>query len=369
MGGNRSSFNWNLRNEFKLNNFDLLRLVAASQVMLTHTALRLSVGESSWWTLIRAFPGVPIFFVISGFLISASYERSANIRNFALNRLLRIYPGLWCCVLVTIPVAILFGMNFMNRQTPIWVFSQLIGVIYTPQFLKDFGMGSYNGSLWTIPIELQFYLLLPVLYWLIYKTKNQKLYFGLTWFTFLSIAFVYHLLFPSLDILQIEPKIQKLFRYSFFPHFYLFLTGVLLQRLGAYKLKCVADKGLYWLVGYLIFFYLLPSSTSTTLVRMLILAITVVSVAYTKPNISHKLIKGKDISYGVYIYHGLIINIFICMGLTGHAEYLIVLSCITYLVGYLSWVGIERPFLHKKKETINPELMTQLGATGSNYGK
>jgi hypothetical protein len=41
-------------------------------------------------------------------------------------------------------------VNFLNRQTPIWFGSQLVGLIYTPQFMKHFGFGSYNGSLWTL---------------------------------------------------------------------------------------------------------------------------------------------------------------------------------------------------------------------------
>ena len=337
----------------KLNNFDLLRIFSASQVMLIHTAWHLSVSMPPWWSLLNAFPGVHIFFVISGFLISASYERSPNLKFYARNRLLRIYPALWCCVFITIPVACLFGMNFINHQAPQWVISQLIGLIYTPHFLKEFGCGSYNGSLWTIPIELQFYFLLPVLYWLFRKANNQMLYLWLIWFFFLFIASILYHTFPPWSERETEPLLQKLIRYSFLPHFYLFLTGVLLQRLEVYKLKYVVEKGLYWLIGYLAFLYLLPSSVATQIIANLLLAVTVVSMAYTKPHLSHNVLKGNDISYGVYIYHGLLINIFIGIGLTNRVGYLLLLSCITYMIGYLSWIGIEKPFLRKKKKTIN----------------
>ncbi|HEX7954046.1 MAG TPA: hypothetical protein VF523_13330, partial [Burkholderiales bacterium] len=57
--------------------------------------------------------------------------------------------------------------------------------------------------------------------------------------------------------------------------------------------------------------------------------------------------------YGVYIYHGLLINLFVEMGLTGGVASLL-LAGSAYLVGYVSWVAVERPFLSRKKQTISP---------------
>jgi peptidoglycan/LPS O-acetylase OafA/YrhL len=86
----------------------------------------------------------------------------------------------------------------------------------------------------------------------------------------------------------------------------------------------------------------------------LLLGIVAVSMAYTMPSISKKILRGNDISYGVYIYHGLLINILVEMGLTGRAEYFVLLAGCTYLAGYVSWIAIEAPFLRKKKQTISP---------------
>ena len=59
------------------NNFDLIRLLAASQVAITHSAEHLNLH--SWvFDALRFFPGAPIFFFISGYLIYASY---ANIKG------------------------------------------------------------------------------------------------------------------------------------------------------------------------------------------------------------------------------------------------------------------------------------------------
>ena len=346
---------------FKINNFDLLRIFAASEVLAGHSVSHLGISTPPWLIkLIYAFPGVPIFFVISGFLISASYERSSALKSYSRNRVLRIYPGLWCCVLATVLVATLCGFGFANGQAPLWIISQFAGAIYTPGFLKNFGIGSYNGSLWTIPVELQFYFLLPVLYWLTPKgTRDQTACFWLAWFAFVAIALAASLMFPPLDNPEGEPTLQKLIRYSFFPHFFLFLSGILLQRLNAYESKWIAGKGAYWLAAYLAFYYVVPTAPVTYVPTTLLLGIVTVSIAYTMPSIAQKILRGNDISYGVYIYHGLMINILVEAGLTGRAEYFVLLAACTYLAGYVSWIAIERPFLRKKKQTISPTLVTE----------
>ena len=347
--------------EFKTNNFDLLRIFAASQVLVGHAVLHLGIATPPWlYKLICAFPGVPIFFVISGFLISAAYERSSGLKSYSRNRVLRIYPGLWCCVLATILVAVLCGFSFANSQAPLWVISQFVGAIYTPGFLKNFGFGSYNGSLWTIPVELQFYFLLPALYWSTRKVaKDQTLCFWLAWFAFVAMGFAASLMFPPVENPEGEPILQKLIRYSFLPYFFLFLSGVLLQRLKAYQSKWMAGKGAYWLAAYLSFYYVVPTAPVTYVPMTLLLGIVAVSMAYTMPGISQKILRGNDISYGVYIYHGLMINILVETGLTGRAEYFVLLVGCTYLAGYVSWIAIERPFLRKKKQTISPTLGTE----------
>jgi len=137
------------------------------------------------------------------------------------------------------------------------------------------------------------------------------------------------------------------------------MSGVLLQRMKVYESKWIAGKGAYWLAAYLAFYYVVPTAPVTYVPTTLLLGIAAVSMAYTAPGVSQKILRGNDISYGVYIYHGLMINIFVEMGLTGRADYLVLLAGCTYLAGYVSWIAIERPFLRKKKQTISPSLATE----------
>lgn len=338
---------------FGENNFDLLRLLAASQVMLAHGVLHLLPSKPSWWPLLEAFPGVPAFFAISGFLISASYERSSSLASYARNRVLRIFPGLWCCILLTIPVALWLGRRFPPAGGSLWFATQLTGLIYTPAFLRGLPLGSYNGALWTIPLELQFYCVLPLLYWIARGTRRTTTFMGVVTIIFLAIACAFTALtFNSPP--EAETTAQALFRYSFVPHFYLFMTGVLLQRRQVHRSAWLAGRAHYWLLAYVACYFLAPASTATYLATRLLLAVLVISAAYTLPGLARKVLQGQDISYGVYIYHGLLLNIFLHFSLMSRERDLVWLAGLTYVLATVSWVCVERRFLRKKAQSIHP---------------
>jgi peptidoglycan/LPS O-acetylase OafA/YrhL len=338
--------------QFSVNNFDLLRILAATQVLYFHTLAHLDVPPPTWAVPFEYLPGVPIFFVISGYLISASYERSGTLITYFRNRFLRIYPGLWCCLLMTTITVSLFRYSLLRPEAGKWLILQVGGFIFTPKFLSTFGFGSYNGSLWTIPIELQFYVCLPLVYALSSSEKRKNIMLWSIFGIFCTLSFLTFYFLPDLGG-PTETPYEKLFRYSFVPHFFLFLTGALLQRYSAFKYKIVSGKGLPWLLAYLTFCHLVPESPMSIFAGQIILAITVISLAYTLPTLAKKLLHGNDISYGVYIYHGLIINILVSLGLTHRAGYIFVVWIGAYVMGYLSWILIERRFLRKKHKLVD----------------
>lgn len=333
------------------NNFDLLRIFAAMQVVLIHSVAHLHLPITpAALALVNAFPGVPIFFVVSGFLISSAFERSPSLLDYARNRALRIFPALWCCVVITALVAALFGFSLLNAQAAAWLPAQFIGLIYTPQFLSSFGFGSYNGALWTIPIELQFYVLLPAVYLLagLRHREGAGPWLPLLWaaFTAIALASADFIRIPAADV--VEATSAKLYRYSFIPHFYMFLAGVLMNRLGLGGSALLRGRGLYWLAAYLLVYYLVPYSTARQVAGMLLLGVTTVSLAYTAPATARRLLHGHDISYGVYIYHGLLLNIFVQLGCLGRWTYFGGVVAGTLLAATASWLLVERPMLRRK---------------------
>ena len=83
------------------NNFNLIRLFAALQVAIVHSASYLDINLQ-FLQFLNLFPGVPIFFFISGYLIIKSFRNSYKLKNFFYNRILRIYPGLYFCFFITV---------------------------------------------------------------------------------------------------------------------------------------------------------------------------------------------------------------------------------------------------------------------------
>jgi peptidoglycan/LPS O-acetylase OafA/YrhL len=350
--------------DFKINNFDLLRIFAATQVLFLHSFTHLGITYPFWFKVLYEFPGVPMFFVMSGFLISASYERNNSLKTYFTNRALRIYPALWVCLTVSvIVIAIVGGINFINKATLPWFFSQCVGVIYTPGFLKNYGFGSYNGSLWTIPLELQFYLVLPPLYFIISKIikteKAKTIAIGVVLVLFTLITGLVLAKFTAVSDAS-ETKAEKLLRYSFVPHVYLFFWGVLLQRVKVYKSKYIKGKGLFWIAAYIVFVFATPHIILTKIIGSIFLGVCAISCAYTMPTLGHKILKGNDLSYGVYIYHGLVLGAL--MQLKFPPTYFTVMLVFAggYSLAFLSWIFVEKPILSKKKNLKPKEEIEKL---------
>lgn len=356
------------RQSLRPNNFDVIRLLAALQVVLFHGIEHLGIegfGQSWICSVLKCFPGVPIFFVISGFLVSASFERSSNVKTYAVNRFLRIYPGLWVCFLVSIASVFLLKPEVF-RNTSITEFVAWIGAqltlfqFFNPDFLRDYGIGVLNGSLWTIPVELQFYVAMPIFYYLCSKLAPGKNKIPLV--VMLVAIFLFLALNQTLYVGLSQHRAAlwyKLLKTSMFPHFWLFLVGVLIQQ-NFHSIRWMFNGKflLLWLILHGLFVWLAvaigaPAGSNAPFPLLGIsLAGTTMALAYTMPTMADKILHHNDISYGVYIYHALVINAFVHLGLVGNFGYLMGLFVGTITLAYLSWILVERPCMKLKKKWV-----------------
>tara|TARA_R110001583_G_scaffold185149_1_gene345106 strand:- start:12547 stop:13620 length:1074 start_codon:yes stop_codon:yes gene_type:complete len=352
--------------KFRLNNFDLLRLIAALQVVFGHSIelTDLSMAHSPLFQFIHAIPGVPLFFFISGFLISKSYEINPKTKNYAVNRVLRIFPGLWFCLLVSLLFIAISGYQaatFTYSDFSVWFLGQISFIhFYHPEFLNGYGIGVLNGSLWTIGIELQFYIITPFLYkWFFNKGDiNKKLIILILIFMLINLWF-YQYRSNYRDLLA-----YKLFGVTFAPYFYMFLVGVLCQKNFNFLYGYLSGKGPVIFGLYLAYAYILYSQYNIKLGNdigpwlFFPLACMVFSLAYTGVNLSRKLLKHQDISYGLYIYHMPVVNTFIFLAadwrFTNQWATVAIILFSTIVLATFSWFVIEKPALNLKKKAFFP---------------
>ena len=152
--------------KFEKNGFDILRYTAALSVMMLHyssytmiLSTNLSKRVLNIMSEIRhiaiLFPGVVILFAMSGFLISASFERVGTRKEFFLRRVWRTYPELWICTIVNLAVVCILVPELLDSSMILWLGIQVLGIANTPDCLKTFATGSINGALWTVFTEMQ----------------------------------------------------------------------------------------------------------------------------------------------------------------------------------------------------------------------
>ena len=346
------------------NNFDGLRLLAALQVVFFHAGHHLGVPldpANPFVALAAAFPGVPVFFVISGFLISLSWERHPNVLSYSRNRALRIFPALWVCLAISIVLATTVGgVNFLRLETLPWLGAQLsIGQFFNPGFLRGYGVGVLNGSLWTIPVELQFYVALPIMYWcfrLLSKRRAADRPIALLALLSLAVQAGYLMMSET----GATSTAVKLLGVTVAPYLWMFLLGMLLQRNFDRLSPVLIGKGGWWLAGAAaLALVLLPFDVGGTdanpnPIVMALLAVGVVSCAFTVPRLSARMLRGNDISYGVYIYHMVIVNVFVELSAPGTFGMLATVVALTLLAGWFSWRLVERPCLALKRNALHP---------------
>lgn len=363
-----------MENMPKVNNFDLIRLLAAVQVAVNHSAAHLNVngGPAAFFELTSLFPGVPVFFFISGFLISRAFENNPAPAEYARNRILRIYPALVCCFVGSVAMMWISGYRSPVRpalhELLLWVLAQVsIGQFYNPDFLRGYGVGVLNGSTWTITVELQFYVLLPVLYALLalrtapQARSNHRL--CLLMLVFLVINRAYVLATPS----HSGELWFKLTGVTFLPWFYMFLAGVLAQRNFSSLRTYLAGRFLVVLVAYcavagpLSIYFDWSMGNDLNPLFFTGLALLAFAAAFSRPELSDLLLRRNDISYGVYLYHMPVVNLLLVLGLAGTSTALAAAIGATLLLALGSWVVIEKPALRLKRHALYKHTVGTLG--------
>ncbi len=175
------------------NNFNLVRFVAAVMVIYGHMAHLLLAPVPTIFGQEVSTIAVKIFFVISGFLITESFLRDENIIRYGIRRFFRIMPGLIFITLLSVfivgPLLTRFstGDYFSNPSTYQYLRNGLLHPVYNLPgvFETNPYPNAVNGSLWSLPVEVAMYLLLPIVLVVFRKLKIMKIGVALTGVAFL----------------------------------------------------------------------------------------------------------------------------------------------------------------------------------------
>jgi peptidoglycan/LPS O-acetylase OafA/YrhL len=331
------------------NNFHLLRLIAATLVIVHHSYELLGI-HYDWFSALTGmdnFGGLAVrsFFIISGFLITASLLRAPSIPKYLLNRVLRIFPAL--AVVVILAVFVLgplltrlpLGEYFTNPQT--WAYLKNLYLIdlqfaLPGVFTTNPALPAVNGSFWTLPFEFIVYLVLAMLFVLGVLRLNVVLFLVLLLFALDQRLVQYFGLqgaFLSMPYQYIGSFWGAFFLGSLV---YLLKERFPLQRNVFYFLLGLAVVSTHTAGAKVVYFFALPY------------IIIYLAYAYFPPGAW--LNRFGDISYGTYLYAFPVQQtILYFTGKSLHPlEFLALAAPITWLLAYLSWTWVERPALRLK---------------------
>jgi peptidoglycan/LPS O-acetylase OafA/YrhL len=330
------------------NNFTLLRTVFALTVLVGHSYPITGNGSDPLTLLL--LPNTWIgelavggFFAISGFLVTASFERRGPLA-FIVSRLFRLYPAVivYCLLAVfvigplgtTIPAAQYFQSSPWSYMWNATLWTWQVNLPYS--FLdRPFG-GATNGSTWTLPIELRSYMLILLMG--IIGVWRRRLAANL-----LLLALMWLVLYGP-DLAELFDKSER-------------YRGPMLFLL----IGCAAWVNRQWIpltLPLLVFAAVSPFLAAGTAaffpVHAVCLVYAILYLAFRAPHVD--IDRLGDLSYGIYIYAWPVQQLVWTPGQSGISN-AVIATIVVLPVAYLSWVLVEKPAmrLRARRRGVLPE--------------
>jgi peptidoglycan/LPS O-acetylase OafA/YrhL len=279
-----------------------------------------------------------------------SFENSSSINSYLLKRARRIYPAYFVVVLICALLGGVFSSyswgEYLSLPVLKYIAANLVFLNFLqpnlPGLFESNALQAVNGALWTLKIEVMFYLFVPFAVMAFRK-------FGR--FTIMAALYIASILYAIImaDLanrtglnLYVELQRQLPGQLAFF------IAGAA----GYYYFQHLAKYGKWVAVSALAMFALqawLPWGA----IEPIALAIIVVYLACLAPCIGN-FGKYGDFSYGIYIVHFPILQLLISYGLFKESPWLMLgmAGLLIMMVAFLFWHLIEKPFLRKSSHYL-----------------
>jgi exopolysaccharide production protein ExoZ len=330
-----------------------LRAIAAVMVVTIHTGAFVEFGWLGATITDNGKYGVHIFFVISGFTIARTYNSAGSFGEYFGRRVMRIAPLYYAMVCLGFAL-ILYGtiprpywMEFYGSDADIY------NLVMHLTFLSSWDAriaASILGVEWTIPIEMFWYAVLPlVLPVALLPRTHWKIFFGLL---------LLGVLIKAVDL--IGPKHTAHFLpLSYGAFFYLGALAETWRETSRQRFGDARCKQLFWASSAL---FVLALVTDTGASEALFAFATAGIIAFHSGTrhgalcLKPMLFMG-SISYSIYLIHMLAIELVAVVpgvaGFTGFLHFIIVLA-VTTLLSVITYTIIERPTNMLGRRMFNP---------------
>lgn len=336
------------------NNFTPLRMICAIAVLYGHSwglSLGIALGTDpiSYYLLPtygRSLPSlaVEIFFVISGFLVCASYSKKNNVILFVRARFFRIYPGLVVavlfCILLGAAVTTLSLSEYFHSKA-LWDYFKFNSMLINGLnfdlpgvFAKNPYPSVVNGSLWSLPYEVWLYVSLAILGSL--QVINARATYNL----FLILVSLAYLQQAPENLLFLKEKMHVELAFFFMLGSFLYINREFID---------ISLKSLLILLTIyysLQFIFLAHEIHFFIYMKCICISYFVILIAYHPALRIKSLDKIADVSYGIYIYAFPIQQLIAYLNPKIQPwSIFFISSIITIPIAYLSYRFIEAPFI------------------------
>jgi peptidoglycan/LPS O-acetylase OafA/YrhL len=336
------------RHKASSNNIDLIRFALASMVAIVHAKKLLGDNTLALIDQISSTLAVEMFFVISGLLITRSYEASSSLLSYASKRFFRIYPA----YVVVIVASAFFGCLYTEAADnadyviiPKYLAANLTFLNFIqPTIPGVFSSNPYdtiNGALWTLKIEFMFYLIAP---FIVIVCGRQG------WFRTILAVFASSVIYRAICNLFYDGTNNEIF------------LELGRQLPGQFSYFCVGiaiyyadlDKKLnkFVFLGIGVAALLISHHVLSELLRPLAIGLIFIFLAFG-PFLG-RFGKYGDFSYGLYITHFPIIQIFVYNRILVEQPLLFVILAyfVSLLAGVLLWHFVEKHMIRRRSRTI-----------------